>query len=79
MIALMSIGRVAEMVNRSPALLRKLEADGVLPEPLRIAGSDRRVYRPEDVAMIRQALDARSLRRRGVAVLPEEGGEDDAA
>ena len=53
---LLSIGGVAAAVQRSPALLRQLERDGVLPVALRLVGSERRVYRAEDLPAIRRAL-----------------------
>ena len=53
---LLSIGGVAAAVQRSPALLRQLERDGVLPAALRLIGSDRRVYRIEDLPRIKQAI-----------------------
>ena len=71
---LLSIGGVAEAVNRSPSLLRQLEREGVLPRPLRLIGSDRRAYRPEDVARIQQILDARAARHRGATDPPTAGG-----
>lgn len=62
---LLSIGGLAEAVERSPALLRRLEKDGVLPPALRLVGSDRRAYRAEDVPLIRRILADRAARRRG--------------
>lgn len=66
---LLSIGGVAAAVQRSPALLRQLERDGVLPAALRLIGSARRVYRAEDLPAIRRALAARRApgRPRGAA------------
>lgn len=67
---LFSIGALAKLLDRTPSLVRKLERDGVLPPALRLAGSNRRVYRPEDVRRI-QEIQARRLadRRR----TPAEG------
>jgi DNA-binding transcriptional MerR regulator len=56
---LLSIGGVAAAVQRSPALLRQLERSGVLPAPLRLTGSERRVYRAEDIPRIREILAGR--------------------
>ncbi len=67
---LLSIGGLAEAVNRSPALLRRLEREGVLPPPLRLVGSDRRAYRAEDVPRIRQILAERAARRRATPAAP---------
>ncbi len=53
---LLSIGGVAAAVQRSPALLRQLERDGVLPAAARLIGSERRVYRAEDLPAIRRVL-----------------------
>jgi len=53
---LRSIGGVAAAVNRSPDWLRTLERNGVLPPALRMIGSDRRAYRPEDVEQIARIL-----------------------
>ena len=60
---LLSIGGVAEMVGRSPALLRVMEQEGAIPRALRLVGSDRRVYRVEDLPRIRAAI----ANRRGPA------------
>lgn len=70
---LLSIGGVAEAVNRSPALLRHLEREGILPAPLRLIGSDRRVYRAEDVVRIRQILAERAERHGGAGEPPDGG------
>jgi len=61
---LLSIGGVATAVNRSPGWLRKLERTGVLPPALRMIGSDRRAYRPEDVEQIKRILAERAVTRR---------------
>ncbi len=61
---LLSIGGVAAAVNRSPGWLRKLERTGVLPPALRMIGSDRRAYRPEDVEQIKRILAERATARR---------------
>ena len=53
---LLSIGGVAELVGRSPALLRVMEQEGAIPPALRLVGSDRRVYRVEDLPRIRAAI-----------------------
>ncbi len=68
---LLSIGGVADAVRRSPGYLRKLERDGVLPLPLRLVGSDRRVYGPEDVERIRVVLAERQAERAGRDTGPE--------
>ena len=53
---LLSIGGVAELVGRSPALLRIMEHEGAIPRALRLVGSDRRVYRVADLPRSRQAI-----------------------
>lgn len=53
---LLSIGGVAALVGRSPALLRMMEEAGEIPPALRLVGSDRRVYRVEDLPRIREAI-----------------------
>ena len=68
---LLSIGGVADAVQRSPGYLRKLEREGVLPAPSRLVGSDRRVYGPEDVERIRTVLAERRTERAGHDVGPE--------
>ena len=68
---LLSIGGVAAAVQRSPALLRQLERDGVLPVALRLVGSERRVYRAEDLPAIRAAI----ANRRGPGRPRHEAGD----
>ncbi len=53
---LLSIGRVASLVGRSPALLRVMEQAGDIPPALRLVGSAQRVYRVEDLPRIREAI-----------------------
>ncbi len=53
---LLSIGGVAALVGRSPALLRVMEEAGEIPRALRLVGSDRRVYRVADLPRIREAI-----------------------
>ncbi len=53
---LLSIGGVAGLVGRSPALLRMMEDAGEIPRALRLVGSDRRVYRVEDLPRIWRAI-----------------------
>ncbi len=53
---LLSIGGVAARVGRSPALRRIMEQEGVIPPTLRLVGSERRVYRVEDLPRIREAI-----------------------
>lgn len=69
---LLSIGGVADLVGRSPALLRAMEEAGEIPRALRLIGSDRRVYRREDLPAIRRAL----ANRRGPG-RPRTQGTDD--
>ena len=58
------IGPLSEALGVSRSLVRKLEADGTLPPAPRLAGSDRRVYRPQDVALYQRVLDLRRTDRR---------------
>jgi len=60
---LLSIGGLATAVQCSPALLRHLEREGVLPPALRLDGSNRCVYRAEDVDRVRLILAERRARR----------------
>ncbi len=53
---LLSIGGVAGLVGRSPALLRIMEQEKAIPPALRLVGSDRRVYRRGDLPRIREAI-----------------------
>ncbi len=53
---LLSIGGVAALVGRSPALLRMMEEAGEIPPALRLVGSGRRVYRVEDLPRIKEAI-----------------------
>ncbi len=53
---LLSIGGVAELVGRSPALLRIMEEAGEIPPALRLVGSGRRGYRVEDLPRIKAAI-----------------------
>lgn len=52
-----TIGVAAQMVGVSPSTLRRLEASGKV-SPLRVDGTDLRVYTDDDMATIRQAVDA---------------------
>ncbi len=63
----LSIGTVAREVNRSETRLRVLERAGLIPPAGRLDGSGTRVYLPEDVARIRQALAALPRRREQAA------------
>ena len=49
----LSIGAAAEVLGVSPAGIRKWEKLGVIPPAARLVGSDRRLYRLEDVEVIR--------------------------
>ncbi len=56
MAPLVSTGEVAKELGVSVSFLRKLELVGASPPAQRIAGLDRRVYRPEDVEALRQVI-----------------------
>lgn len=53
----LSIGEVVKLVGKSATTIRKLEARGIVT-PARLQGQDRRLYSVDDVATIRQAIDA---------------------
>ena len=60
----LGVGPLAEALGVSKSLIRKLEGNGTLPPAPRLAGSGRRVYRPQDVAAYRRILDLRGNARR---------------
>ena len=64
---LYSIGAVAARLKLSPARLRQLEQEHVLPFPRRLA-SGLRLYTERDIALLRERLDARQSARRPVLV-----------
>ncbi len=55
---LYGIGAVAARVGLSPARLRQLEHEGVIPLPRRLVGGVR-LYSEADITMLRERLDAR--------------------
>jgi DNA-binding transcriptional MerR regulator len=64
---LYSIGAVAAKVGLSPARLRQLEQQHVLPFPRRLA-SGVRLYSEADITLLRERLDARKSARHPVLV-----------
>ncbi len=52
-----TIGRAAQLAGVSSSTLRRLEAVGAI-RPTRVEGTDLRVYTADDMATIRQAVDA---------------------
>jgi DNA-binding transcriptional MerR regulator len=64
---LYSIGAVAVRLGLSPARLRQLEHERVLPLPRRLA-SGLRLYTEGDIALLRERLDARRAMRRPLLV-----------
>jgi len=50
------IGVVADELGVCPSTVRKWERQGRIPTAARIAGQDRRIYRPEDLALIRERM-----------------------
>jgi len=64
---LYGIGAVAARVGLSPARLRQLEQEHVLPFPRRLA-SGVRFYSEADITLLRERLDARKSARRPVLV-----------
>jgi DNA-binding transcriptional MerR regulator len=59
----LGVGAAAARIGVSASLLRKLERQGILPQPPRVIGSDRRIYRNEDVTRIEQVLKERRATR----------------
>jgi DNA-binding transcriptional MerR regulator len=64
---LYGIGAVALRLGLSPARLRQLEQERVLPLPCRLA-SGQRLYSEGDIAVLRARLDARKSMRGPVLV-----------
>ncbi len=64
---LYSIGAVAGRLGLSPARLRQLEQEHVIPSPRRLA-SGVRLYTERDIALLRERLDARKSAQRPVLV-----------
>ncbi|MDP9470570.1 MAG: MerR family transcriptional regulator [Chloroflexota bacterium] len=52
----LSIGGAARLLGVSPSGLRKWELTGVIPPAARLDGSDRRLYRLDDLEVIRQRV-----------------------
>lgn len=62
----LGIGRVAEELGVSRSAIRRWEERGVIEPAARLAGSDRRVFRPDDIEAIRERVaSARAARRQG--------------
>ncbi len=59
----LSIGGVAEALGVSRSGLRKLERLGVIPPAARLIGSDRRLYRLDDLEVIRATVNERAAKR----------------
>ncbi len=61
------IGVVADTLGVSTSALRQWERQGRIPAAARVAGQDRRIYRLDDLAVIRQRMtEMRAAgRRRG--------------
>ncbi len=57
------IGPLAEALGVSTSLIRKLEAQGTLPPSARLGGSARRIYRVEDIELLREQTARRRDRR----------------
>ncbi len=64
---LYSIGAVAVRLGLSPARLRQLEQEGVIPQPRRLA-SGLRTYSERDIALLRERLATRHAARHPVLV-----------
>jgi len=56
---LLGIGALSQVLGVSPSCIRRWEALGVIPEAARILGNDRRVYRVDDLAAIRNHVEAK--------------------
>jgi len=50
------IGVVADELGVCPSTVRKWERLGRIPAAARIGGQDRRIYRPDDLALIRERM-----------------------
>jgi DNA-binding transcriptional MerR regulator len=53
------IGYLADALGVSPSTVRKWEADGAIPAADRVGGSERRIYRLEDVEVLRERAQRR--------------------
>lgn len=54
--ALFGVGVLADSLGVSRSTIRSWERLGRIPPPTRLLGSERRVYRPEDLALIRERM-----------------------
>ncbi len=54
-----SIGGVAEAMGVTPGAVRKWEASGLIPPAIRVQPGSRRVYRVDDLTMIRERVEAK--------------------
>lgn len=59
----LGVGAVAERCGVSASTIRRLERAGIVPAPPRLAGSDRRIYRHEDVIRLERMLEQRRANR----------------
>jgi DNA-binding transcriptional MerR regulator len=60
---LIGSGELAARLGYSVSGLKKMERQGVIPEPPRMVGSNQRVYRESDVALIEQRIKDRRAAR----------------
>ncbi len=61
---LFSISAVATALDVSPSIIRIWERDGLIDAPMRIGGDARRVYREDEVEVIRLLAESRRRQRR---------------
>ena len=78
---LIGIGVLAEELGVTRSAVRRWEERGWIDPPPRLAGSDRRVFRLEDVETIRQRVNERRAagRQRGGQLMRENGRRGAAA
>jgi len=64
---LFSVGGLAAQLGVSPSAIRRWERLGLVPTAVRPDGNDRRVFVVEDIAALRERVNARraATRRRG--------------
>lgn len=60
---LISTGGLAARIGRSPSTIKYFEAAGVIPPAVRVEGSNRRVWRDSDVAVIEDLIGRRTQRQ----------------
>jgi DNA-binding transcriptional MerR regulator len=62
---LISTGGLAARVGRSPSTIKFWESEGVIPQAIRIEGSNRRAWWVSDVDLIQERIAARGRQHEG--------------